>query len=109
MICKKCGTVNREGSSFCRECGRPLAAEEEVETSKEYAAISVWTYLGYQILFWIPVIGLVSLLFLALGGTDNKNIKNFAIAYLCKTFILAIIVAIIFITGVVSVTDLLYL
>lgn len=108
MICKKCGMENSEGSSFCRECGTPLLAEEETESSKE-ETVSIWVYLGYQILFLIPVIGLVALLFLALGGTDNKNIRNFAIAYLCKIFILTIILIIMFVTGVVSVADLLYL
>ena len=108
MICKKCGTENKDGSSFCKECGTPLPAEEETEYSKE-ETVSVWGYLGYQILFLIPVIGLVVLLFLTLGGTDNRNIRNFATAYLCKIFILMIIVIIMFVTGVVSITDLLYL
>lgn len=109
MICKKCGTENREGSSFCKECGAPLQADEEVEDTKVPKAVSVWTYLGYQILFLIPVVGLVTLLFLTLGGTDNRNIRNFAIAYLCKIFILIIIAIIMFVTGVMSVADLLYL
>ena len=48
MICKKCGMENREGSSFCRECGTPLLAEEEIEYSRE-KTVSIWVYLGYQI------------------------------------------------------------
>lgn len=107
MICKKCGAVNREGSSFCRECGVMLQTEEETEYSGK--AVSIWVYLGYQLLFLIPVIGLAALLFLALGGTENRNIRNFATAYLCKIVILIIIMIIMFVTGVVSVTDLLYL
>ena len=100
MICKKCGMENRDGSSFCKECGTPLQTEEETDYLKE-ETISVWKYLGYQILFLIPVVGLVILLFLALGGTNNRNIRNFAAAYLCKIVILIIIVIIMFVAGIV--------
>ena len=109
MICRKCGTENHEYSSYCKICGAPLPKEEMGEVSKAHKVIGTWTYLGFEILFAIPVVGLVSLLFLALGGTDNENLRNFARAYLCKMLIVVIIVAVLFLTGIISITDLLYL
>ena len=109
MICRKCGAENSAEDSTCKECGASLIKEEKTELSKEYKPLGVWTYLGYEILFALPVVGLVSLLFLVLGGTGNRNLKNFATSYLCKMIILVIIVIILFLTGVLSVANLLYL
>ena len=107
MICRKCGADNKDTNSFCVECGAPIMHEKE--NSRASKPIGVLAYLGYEILFIIPVVGLVSLLYLALGGTENKNLRNFAGFWLCKIFIFIVIVAVLFLTGVVSINDLVYL
>ena len=55
--------------------------------------IRAWGYVGYRILFNIPVIGWLIWLFKALGA-KNKNVKNFARSYFCEV-VLALIVAVV--------------
>ena len=61
----------------------------------EYKPISMWGYLGYEILFAIPLIGFILLLVFSLGGTQNVNLKNFARSYFC-IFILIIFIVLVF-------------
>lgn len=58
----------------------------------EYEPISMWGYFGYRLLFSIPVIGVIFLLVFALGGTQNKNLKNYARSYFCTAIIVVVIV-----------------
>lgn len=68
-----------------------------VNIPEEYKPISAWGYFGYQILFSIPCVGFIFLCIFALGGTKNKNLKNFARSYFI-VFLLTIIICAIFIT-----------
>lgn len=64
----------------------------------KYRPLSPWAYFGYQILFSIPVIGIITLIFYALSDS-NINRRNFARSYFCiyiLIFILIIICAIFF-------------
>lgn len=45
---------------------------------EEYKPISMWGYFGYEILFSLPIIGIILLIVFSLGGTKNINLKNFA-------------------------------
>lgn len=58
---------------------------------EEYRPISMWGYFGYQLLFAIPCIGLIMLIIFSLGGTQNKNLRNFARSYFCLLIILVIL------------------
>jgi phosphoglycerol transferase MdoB-like AlkP superfamily enzyme len=60
----------------------------------EYKPISMWGYFGYEILFSLPCIGIILLLVFSFGGTQNKNLKNFARSYFCFLIIAVILVAI---------------
>lgn len=60
---------------------------------EEYKPISMWGYFGYQILFSIPIIGIICLIIFSLGGTSNKNVRNYARSYFC--FIIFIIILIV--------------
>lgn len=66
---------------------------------EEYRPISMWGYLGYQILFALPCVGLILLLVFSFGGTKNKNLKNFARSYFCVLIIAVVLVAIIMSVG----------
>ncbi len=68
----------------------------------EYKPISMWGYFGYQILFALPCIGIIIALILALGGTTNKNVKNFAASYFCVFIIFAIIIGVTLSTGTLA-------
>lgn len=48
-----------------------------VNIPEKYKPISAWGYIGYQIVFSLPIIGLILLLVYAFGD-GNVNVKNFA-------------------------------
>lgn len=48
----------------------------------ELEPLSPWAYLGYSILFSIPLIGLISLIVLAFSN-KNINRRNFARSFFC--------------------------
>ncbi len=118
MYCKKCGVKNADEAKFCRRCGAELKAPETDEKNsdatvncgnkennmmpafpdmipEEYKPISMWGYLGYELLFSLPIVGLVLLIVFSVGGTKNRNLKNFARSYFC--FLLIVIFLIILI------------
>lgn len=67
---------------------------------EEYRPISMWGYFGYQLLFCIPCVGFILLLIFSLGGTKNKNLRNFARSYFCFTILMVILCIIIAISGI---------
>jgi len=66
---------------------------------EEYRPLSPWAYFGYQLLFAVPLIGLI---FLIIFSFSNKNInrRNFARSHFCGYVLLLIIVAILAALGV---------
>ena len=54
----------------------------ENQLPAEYKPISMWGYVGYQLLFAIPCIGVICIIIFAFGGTPNINLRNFARSYL---------------------------
>lgn len=70
---------------------------------EEYKPISMWGYLGYEILFSLPIVGLVLLIVFSVGGTKNRNLKNFARSYFCFLLIvILLIILILFLFGVLA-------
>ena len=61
---------------------------------EEYKPISMWGYFGYEILFSLPIIGIILLIVFSLGGTKNINLKNFARSYFCIIIIISIVLII---------------
>ena len=66
----------------------------QVNIPEEYKPISMWGYLGYQLLFAIPCIGIIILIVCAFGGNKNINVKNFARSYFCL-FIIGFVITLI--------------
>ncbi len=63
----------------------------------QYKPISAWGYIGWNILFAIPLVGWILILIFGLGGTKNINLKNYARSFLI-VFLLALgLVALIFV------------
>lgn len=52
-----------------------------VNLPENYKPISAWGYIGYEILFSLPIVGLIMLLVYSFSD-GNVNIKNFARSYL---------------------------
>lgn len=66
-----------------------MKKREEVQYDRldpRYEPISAWGYLGYQILFAIPVIGWLFLIIFACNGS-NLNRRAFARSYFCVLLI----------------------
>ncbi|MBO4242170.1 MAG: hypothetical protein J5883_02710 [Clostridiales bacterium] len=68
-----------------------------------YKPISMWGYFGYQILFGIPIIGLIFLLIFALGGSSNENVKNYARSYFCVLILSLVLLVVAIACGLGSV------
>ena len=58
-----------------------------VNIPKAYQPISAWGYVGWDILFAIPVVGFIILLVFACGGTSNINRKKYCVLTLIKKMI----------------------
>ncbi len=63
----------------------------------------MWGYFGYEILFSIPLVGFILILVFAFGGTQNKNLKNFARSYLCFMLVAFVLFFIIIVVTGVSI------
>ena len=61
---------------------------------EEYQPMSAWGYVGLQILFAVPVVGLIFLLIFTFKKS-NLNRRNFARSYWCWLVIWAVIAALI--------------
>ena len=70
--------------------------ENQPQYSDRYAHISAWGYFGYQLLFSIPIIGLIALICCALFA-HNLNLRSFARSYFCG-FIVAVVLIVILIS-----------
>lgn len=73
---------------------------ENLNIPEEYKPITMWGYLGYQILFSIPIVGFILLIVFSFGGTSNVNLKNFARSYFCIFIIAFVLCLILILTGV---------
>lgn len=117
MICKICGKFNPDDMPVCAQCGTPISQAADLDTQlsyaasispeepaayprrgvsrvpKEYKPLSPWAYVGYQLLFAIPLVGFILLIVFSCGGTSNLNLKNFARSYWCTLLIGLIVVA----------------
>ncbi len=101
-FCSNCGKEIDPNAAICVNCGvaieKPTKAKKTTITEnnipEEYRPITMWGYFGYQILFALPLVGLILILVFSFGGTKNKNLRNFARSYFC-VYIIALIVVVI--------------
>lgn len=78
-------------------------SQEYNNIPEEYKPISMWGYFGYQILFSIPIIGIICLIIFALGGTSNKNVRNYARSYFCFMILIAILIILAIVMGLFTI------
>ena len=74
----------------------------EAQIPEEYKPISAWGYIGYNLLFALPLAGFICLCVFSFGGTKNKNLRNYARSYLLVMVIVILIITVLFFTGVFS-------
>ncbi len=63
---------------------------------EEYRPISAWGYVGYNLLFSIPLVGFILLIVFAFDSS-NLNRRSYARSFFATWLIIAIIVAIVLI------------
>lgn len=68
---------------------------------EKYRPLSAWAYWGLTLLFSVPVVGFVFLIIFAFNGS-NINRRSFARSYFCVLILIAVIVAIIYATGLAA-------
>ena len=59
-----------------------------------FKPLGAWAYFGYSLLFAIPLVGFIVLLVMALGGTENVNLRNYARSYFCAYLVCLLLTAI---------------
>ena len=123
MNCKNCGNVLNDNAEVCENCGtavspfeetkpvEPVVAETPVATPAavekkpidkneipaQYKPLSPWAYLGYSLLYSVPVVGFICLIIFSLSD-DNINRRNYARSYWCALLVglgLAVVIGII--------------
>jgi hypothetical protein len=72
--------------------------ENQPQYSDRYAHISAWGYFGYQLLFSIPIIGLIALICCSLFA-HNLNLRSFARSYFCGFIIVLVLIIILVSVG----------
>lgn len=94
MNCPHCGALLEAHQPFCTNCGQTVAQNPvpvqpvpmqpvypTMQIPEDHKPISAWGYLGYTLLYCIPVVGLICLLIFGFGGTKNINVRNYARSY----------------------------
>jgi len=69
------------------------------EGSEQYRPISAWGYVGYSLLFSIPLVGLILLIVFSFNE-DNYNRRNYARSFFCWLLIALILTVVFVILGV---------
>lgn len=67
----------------------------------QFEPLSPWSYVGYTILFTIPVVGLVFLLVFTFSG-GNVNRRSFARSYWAALLLGILVIAVLAATGVLA-------
>ena len=62
--------------------------------SDKFRPLSPWEYVGFSILFLVPIVGLLTLIVITFSDS-NINRRSFARSYWCFLFLITIIIVII--------------
>lgn len=118
MHCSHCGTPQEGNLPFCTHCGQsfgqPSAADPLnpsvptyganptptqypiLQVPEDHKPISPWGYLGYTLLFCIPVISIIFIVIYSFGSTKNINVRNYARSYGIIWIATAVIAAVLY-------------
>ncbi|MBQ4068675.1 MAG: zinc-ribbon domain-containing protein [Lachnospiraceae bacterium] len=118
MHCSHCGQELQPDSVVCNNCGASVGYNGQQQQNTPYQAqhyqgtqnqrqqyynhnqmvnipeshkpIGAWGYIGYNLLFSIPLVGIIMLFVFSFGGTGNINLRNYS-----RSFLLVILIAVI--------------
>ncbi len=60
----------------------------------KFEPLSPWAYVGYTMLFSLPLVGFILLIVFSVSKSTNENLKNYARSYWCWLLIYLVIIAI---------------
>lgn len=105
MNCPNCGSYMQDGTSFCTRCGMQVSVPAQyvapVQVPVEYKPITAWGYVGYYILYQIPIVGFIVMLINCFGSNTNVHLKNLSRCYLIL-YIIAVIICVVYVTAVMT-------
>ena len=67
----------------------------------EFRPLGAWAYIGYSLLFSLPVVGWIFVIVFSFSGS-NINRRNYARSHLIVLLISAIILVVLYFTGLLS-------
>lgn len=73
---------------------------------EDYKPVTVWQYVGYTILFALPLIGFIMVIVTAFGSSKSISLRNYAKSYLVFYAISVVLVIIFSIFGIFAATSL---
>ena len=76
--CPRCGAPLEPNGAFCGNCGLQLNTAEKPSVD----VLSVWDYVLMMVIFSLPIVGLVLMLYWSFGSQVQVNRRNFSRAYL---------------------------
>ena len=95
MNCPCCGVPVQKGAAFCPSCSTNMnisgsVPQRSAAIPASYKPISPWGYIGYSLLFALPIVGFICLIIYSFNG-NNINRRNFARSYFCALLIVLIL------------------
>ena len=100
MNCPVCGMPVETGAAFCPSCGTNMnisgytPRDRSLEIPAQYKPLRPWGYIGYSLLFAIPVIGFICLIVFSFNS-NNLNRRNFARSYWCALLVFLVILIVV--------------
>ncbi len=124
MNCPNCGAPVDPNSTYCQSCGARVGDPYQAQSQSyqassyqgqsyqpqpnyvnnyviqsdavppQYKPLSPWAYFGYNLLFAIPLVGLICLIVFSFND-DNINRRNYARSFFCALLIVVIFTVII--------------
>lgn len=105
MNCPNCGNYMQEGTVFCTHCGMQVGVPAQytapIQVPVEYKPISAWGYVGYYMLYQIPIIGFIFMLINCFGSRTNVHLKNLSRCYLIL-YIVAVIICVVYVIAIMT-------
>ena len=118
-FCKNCGRLAHPGEDRCPKCGAahiqpaPAATAPTGPAAPQYhpaedapeqdvPALGFGSTLGTLVIFAIPLVGFIMMLVWSFSGGPDSARKRLARAYLVRTLIIAVIFALLFLIGALS-------
>jgi len=95
-VCKNCGNIFSDEQEYCTACGAPAQADENMVISEptdqpgvravriphNLKPMGAWAFVGWLILLWLPVIGVILAIVFACLSNINRNLRSLARARL---------------------------